>query len=138
VAVLGAMLGGVTAAAPAQAQTAPPPSAIGPATAGCAVLAAVSPCPGTDVPVAPAIIPLEGADLTRADLTGANLGGASMRDASCAETNFEDSDPRDVDLTGAKLEGARMRGARMRDEQRAESAGAFLDDSAEPGAASPS
>lgn len=54
--------GGLLTVAPAKAQAVPPPPVIGPAISGCAVLAGLSPCLGTVVPVAPVILPSFGGD----------------------------------------------------------------------------
>ena len=55
-AVLAVVFGGMLTAAPAHAQTVPPPPVIGPAIAGCAVAAGVSPCLGTVIPVSPVVV----------------------------------------------------------------------------------
>ena len=50
--------GGLLTVASARAQAVPPPPVIGPAISGRAVLAGLSPCLGTVVPVSPVVAPV--------------------------------------------------------------------------------
>jgi hypothetical protein len=60
----------------------------------------------------PAIVSLEGADLTDAHLNGANLSGADLQG-----TNLEGADLSRVDLNGANLSGADLRNANVTKDQ---------------------
>ena len=55
-ALFAALLGGMLTVVPVRAQSVPPVPGIGPAIAGCAVVAGLSPCLGPAVSIAPIVV----------------------------------------------------------------------------------